>query len=308
MGVKITVNDVFFTDSLARSLLLDVFSSPFFAVSAARLLTNKYKGPLMTVRRPSDNLELDVFANNAGLLDETALLDFAGSEDLFVSHLYNQTESGGFFGQSESSPQPQIVESGQVIKTGGLASLRFDAHHFLRAYGFEEGPALRPFAGKTTMAAALIHQYVVAPAIYDRTLFVAEGISQNPTFSLRASSSTKLGYSAKPCSADVAEAVRSVPVSVGELNQITVETHLDTGNIILSKNGNIMESHPIVSAQCSVISSDPSAGAGWLELGHRNHSIGGTFSQLISEVILFNTNTGQDIREIEANQVSTYGL
>lgn len=85
-----------------------------------------YGGPLMRVRRSSDNTEQDIsyVGNN---LDTSSLLSFVGSGDGFVSVWYDQGGNGYDFIQSTPSQQPKIVSAGVLLTENGIPSLSFDS-------------------------------------------------------------------------------------------------------------------------------------------------------------------------------------
>lgn len=101
------------------NLLLDSYPGAVFGGSFARRLSKDYNGPLVRVRRSSDNAEADIgFAAN-NQLDEAALLAHCGAGDGFVSRLYNQNGDGNHIEQITTSLQFRIVNSGAVTKDNG---------------------------------------------------------------------------------------------------------------------------------------------------------------------------------------------
>jgi hypothetical protein len=90
------------------------------AWSVSRRLLASYTGPLVRVRRSSDNTEQDIgFVPATGQLDTTALLAFTGGGNGFVRRIYAQT--GGStkdFLQATASVQPRIVNAGNVCTVG----------------------------------------------------------------------------------------------------------------------------------------------------------------------------------------------
>jgi hypothetical protein len=103
--------------------------APFVAYSLGRRLTVNYSGPLIRVRRSSDNAELDIryVDSISAVLDTTALLAFTGAGDGFVVTAYDQSGNARDFSQATADNQPQIVFSG-VMSTMG-ANLRPGMHH-----------------------------------------------------------------------------------------------------------------------------------------------------------------------------------
>lgn len=112
-----------------------------YLFSTARILNDNYSGPLIKVRRDSDNAELDINAVG-GLLDEAALLTFVGANSGYLRKVYNQSDFTGNndLEQTGSTQQPPIVSSG-VLQTSPN----------LRPVGFTGGSRyMKVFGGMTT--------------------------------------------------------------------------------------------------------------------------------------------------------------
>jgi len=95
------------------------------AWSAARRVLASYTGPLIRVRRSSDNAEQNIEALPDGSLDEASLLAFAGAGDAFGTTVYDQKELVNFT-QPSASAQPKIVDAGVVILSGDRPCFLFD--------------------------------------------------------------------------------------------------------------------------------------------------------------------------------------
>lgn len=110
------------TPSSSFQGLLDLFPAvaPFVAYSLGRRLTVNYSGPLIRVRRSSDNAEQDIryVDSVSAVLDTTALLDFAGAGDAFVVTAYDQSGNARHWAQATADNQPQIVATGAVSTMG----------------------------------------------------------------------------------------------------------------------------------------------------------------------------------------------
>jgi hypothetical protein len=100
-----------------------------FAVTAAaysvRRLRSAYAGPLLRVRRSSDNAERDIAATLAGNLDNTTLSGFCGAGSCFVSTWYDQSGNARDASQASTSLQPRIVNAGTIETDGGRSSVYF---------------------------------------------------------------------------------------------------------------------------------------------------------------------------------------
>jgi len=87
------------------------------------------------VREDSGNTETDI-GFSGGTLDTTALLNHVGSNNGFVTKWYDQSGNGNDASQSTASNQPQIIDSGSVIRENGVPALEFDGTKKLKAdYG-----------------------------------------------------------------------------------------------------------------------------------------------------------------------------
>jgi len=98
--------------SIQPVFLLNAYPGATAAFST-RLLRDSYTGSCMRVRRSSDNTEQDIgFVGS--VLDVAGLTAFAGTASAFVRTWYDQSGAGFHLGQSSTSLQPRIVNSGTV--------------------------------------------------------------------------------------------------------------------------------------------------------------------------------------------------
>jgi hypothetical protein len=104
---------------------MDPFTFPWRAYSLRRLLS-LYTGPLIRVRRSSDDTTLDVGFDTDGDLDTTAMLDFVGANNGFITRWYDQTGSGAHLEQGTTTAQPSIVTAGVVNTLDSLPAVTFD--------------------------------------------------------------------------------------------------------------------------------------------------------------------------------------
>jgi hypothetical protein len=105
--------------------LLDSYSGASAAYSL-RNLSSAYTGPLIRVRRSSDNLERDIYGTFRGDLDLAALTSFVGANSGFVTTWYDQSGSGRHATQATAGSQPRIVNAGAVETEGGKPAIVFD--------------------------------------------------------------------------------------------------------------------------------------------------------------------------------------
>jgi trimeric autotransporter adhesin len=98
---------------LSPALPLDNLTSA--AAYATRRLRTAYAGPLVRVRRSSDNAEADIGYGADGWLDEASLLAHVGAGDGFVTTWYDQSGNGRDATQTTAGHQPNIVNAGVVL-------------------------------------------------------------------------------------------------------------------------------------------------------------------------------------------------
>lgn len=92
--------------------------SPAGAWSVARRLRSRYSGPLLRVRRSSDNAEQDIGYRGDGALDSAALLAFCGAGSGFAAKVYDQGGGAYDMVQATAGSQPRIVNSGALDTIG----------------------------------------------------------------------------------------------------------------------------------------------------------------------------------------------
>lgn len=109
----------------ATASLLSTYPGAAAAYSL-RALNGSYQGPLVRVRRSSDNKEANIYALYNGQLDVNAIQTFCSGTDGFVTTWYDQSGNGNNATQSTAANQPQIVSSGSVINVNSKPSLQFD--------------------------------------------------------------------------------------------------------------------------------------------------------------------------------------
>jgi hypothetical protein len=105
--------------------LLDSYSGASAAYSL-RNLSSAYTGPLIRVRRSSDNVERDIYGTFRGDLDLAALTSFVGANSGFVTTWYDQSGTGRHATQATAASQPRIVNAGAVDTLGGKPAVFFD--------------------------------------------------------------------------------------------------------------------------------------------------------------------------------------
>lgn len=85
-----------------------------------------YSGPLIKVFRASDSVEMDIGYGANGLLDTTALLNFIGTGDGFVSTWYDQSGNNRHLNKISVGNRPAIVIQGRITMHNKRAGLYFN--------------------------------------------------------------------------------------------------------------------------------------------------------------------------------------
>jgi len=91
-----------------------------------RKLDSSYSGSAIRVREDSGNTEADIGFDSDGYLDTSALLAHCSSNNGFITTWYDQSGNTYDLTQTNTSYQPQIVNSGVLVETNGKASILFD--------------------------------------------------------------------------------------------------------------------------------------------------------------------------------------
>ena len=103
-------------------LLLDDFPGAAAAYSL-RLINSSYTGPVIRVRRSTDNAEQDFTANQ---ISSGSLVAFCGAGNGFIRTWHDQSGNNRHATQTTTSAQPQIVSAGSLILEGGLPAINFN--------------------------------------------------------------------------------------------------------------------------------------------------------------------------------------
>jgi hypothetical protein len=86
--------------------------------SVARRLLTGYTGPLIEVRRSTDDATLDIGYTETGLLDTVALLAFCGAGDGFLVTTYDQSGFDSHLTQANPAIQLRVVNTGALEVIG----------------------------------------------------------------------------------------------------------------------------------------------------------------------------------------------
>jgi hypothetical protein len=109
--------------SAGNPALLDTYSGGAAAYSVRKLRAD-YSGSAIEVRRSSDNALQNIGFDANGDLDTTALTNFVGANDGFVSKWYDQIGTNNAV-QATTSSQAKIVEAGSVVTKNTKPAIKF---------------------------------------------------------------------------------------------------------------------------------------------------------------------------------------
>lgn len=141
--------------------LLDTYSGAAAAYSAARRLSSTYTGSLIRVRRSSDNTEQDIGYDSNNVLDESALTTFVGSNNGFITTLYDQSGNSVNATQTTAANQPKIVNSGTVNKINSKPAFTFNGTSSSMTFGSN------PFYNKNAYSMFAVAKYNSTNAWYN---------------------------------------------------------------------------------------------------------------------------------------------
>jgi hypothetical protein len=126
-GIENNINDyynIYWNGDFAG--LLDSFPSSAAAYSL-RNLDKDYLGPLVRVRRSSDNAEQDIYGDYYGNLDTVGLKNFVGAgNNGFVTVWYDQSGNAKNATQTTAANQPRVVNAGTIDRANGKPSIFYD--------------------------------------------------------------------------------------------------------------------------------------------------------------------------------------
>jgi len=108
-------------------LLLDVNPRATVAYSL-RKLNSSYNGPLLTIRRDSDNAETNIGFYRY-TLDTQAISSFAGAGSAYVKVWYDQSGNGNNMQRLTTTVQPLIYRSGSLITEGVQPAIYFTSSY-----------------------------------------------------------------------------------------------------------------------------------------------------------------------------------
>lgn len=122
---SIIAPDVKFDNYIGKGNFLGAYPEALAAYSLRKIGT-RYVGPLVRIRRSSDNLEQDFFERYGSVnIDELKAFTGTGGS-AFVSVWYDQSGNGNHAFQPVADNQPVVIRTGTVILFNSKNALMFD--------------------------------------------------------------------------------------------------------------------------------------------------------------------------------------
>lgn len=109
-------------NSYTNVLPLNSISKLPKAVYFAKKINANYSGPIINVRRISDNVTRDFYSNKYNTIDINELMSFAGGGSLYIAILYDQSGYGYHLSQTIANYQPQLILSSGKIEIDFLGT------------------------------------------------------------------------------------------------------------------------------------------------------------------------------------------
>lgn len=271
------------------------------AYSLSRRVVSNYSGPLLTVRRSSDNATADI-SSSSGVVNSTALASFIGSSDAFLVTLYDQSGAGKHVTQATLGKQPRIATGGTLITSGGKLAAAFDGADDILVFA----GALGAFSAGSATALQVVA--AATPTAQKRLWCEAISTASAPQYSLM-----------QPDGAGSPRFPRAFPIHTGVADSAWTPApaisawdgaiHQMTG----TDTGSAMSQWVDAVSDASGMAFTRGSGASW---AFDRFAIGGVarggseanFAATFSELVVFGAALGTSDRQAgEANQKAFYG-
>jgi hypothetical protein len=263
---------------------LDTYTGAAVAYSAARRLATAYTGPLIRVRRSSDNTEQDIGYDGSNVLDESALTTFVGAGNGFVTKWYDQSGNSNHAIQSTAANQPQIVTSGTVNTQAGLS------------------------AGKPCLTFDNTNDFFDLTSLItttNYTAFVAQKRTSGTNHSQWIAQKTS-GAGTRPYAAILYAGIGFFMSTYNSSTQITSTNNTTNYILLTSRWGSTQNIYINNSAITTLTGTDPNSGTGFDVIGRRGPT---EFSGVTNtEIILYSSDKLSDLTGISDNINTFYSI
>jgi hypothetical protein len=277
-----------FNPILSFSGLLDIYTGAAAAYSL-RKLSSTYAGPLIRVRRSSDNTEQDIgFDGNE--LDTISLLLFVGASNGLVTTWYDQSGNNINTTQTTAINQPQIINGGNIVTKNGKPAIDFST---------QTAPvtldAIITSTNQEWAAFGVITPYTIPSQTYRFGRWISVGTpgtqDYNNTGSFLGFVTDQSGYGATPPVATVGYSANFTASTISFNTQYIVNV-LKSGNTVRSGVNNILNSGFTQAGTLNATRLRIGANISWLPEANSN------FYGTIQEVIYYQTNQTTNINGI----------
>jgi hypothetical protein len=247
---------------------------------STRLLRADYAGPLIRVRRSTDNAEVDIspnaLADGSGnrWLDTAALVAFAGAGSAFVAVWYDQSGYGRNLIQATAANQPTILSSNAALN--GMPALNFSG----------VSVSLQESASAVSIAQATLSTVYRATILTDTKLaWYKSNLVDLSTFAQSSDNSLRFDGSSR---------ARSIPATSAPYVRTSFRsTSLQTDHINGAQNINVAQALPNIK--------------GVLNVGLAGG--GSAFTGALAEFITFEfALSTTDRQTLESNQGTAFGI
>ena len=210
-----------------RKYLLDSLSVASIGAYSTRRLSSNYTGPLLNVRRISDNAVRDIYPLSDGSLDVYDLTTFCGASGTGkVATWYDQSGLGRHATQATVGNQPGVFNSGAIITVGTTK---------VPSLGFAGGTMNlnNSFSGLYTAGSSTIHVAWYSTYVTARQFLFSECYNSAGFMSVctdNTSFNTPAAY--YKSNAGTTYLAESVTTSNNIVGSPTVATWLDSGSVV----------------------------------------------------------------------------
>jgi hypothetical protein len=254
-------------------------------IYSIRLVNTSYTGPLIKVRRSSDDATLDIYPviqlhKQDSVIDEAALLSFVGAGSGFIDTWYDQSGFGRNANQATTTNQPRIVNAGVIDRINTRPTVVFD--------GVSDNLSISATSIGQNVGYLSTYQVVkwtAAPTAVRSSFALATGVIGNPRFITQGTSSSKFRLATRRLDAD---AIVNLDTTANITTNPTLffsQAIYTVPSVNIYTNGNLS------------VSATPAYGAGstanvasaGIRIGSAATGVSQFFNGSMSEFILYNT-------------------
>ena len=158
-----------------KKFLLDDISAQAGAAYSSRRLSSNYEGPLLAVRRASDNAQRNIYYDSDGSLDVNDLMSFAGSANaVYIVIWYDQSGNSRDVTNPTAANQPVVINaSGSLRAINGRTAPLFTTVPAISIMGlYNSSPFMylqSQTAGSSTLGVSAVFTPTLAssPSVYN---------------------------------------------------------------------------------------------------------------------------------------------